>query len=119
MKGRYILAANKADLGLSVSEGIAVSAVTGQGIDKLREAILPQAAAAEETGFITSLRQARCLEEAVKALESAQFAIAENIPHEMLLLDLYGALRPIDAVTGATTADDILNRIFSTFCIGK
>ena len=35
------------------------------------------------------------------------------------LLDLYGALRPIDAITGATTADDILNRIFSTFCIGK
>lgn len=119
MKGRYILAANKADLGLAVTEGIPVSAVTGQGIDKLREAILPQAAAAEETGFITSLRQAKCLEEAVQALERAQFAITENIPHEMLLLDLYGALRPIDAVTGATTADDILNRIFSTFCIGK
>ena len=42
-----------------------------------------------------------------------------SIPHEMLLLDLYAALRPIDAITGATTADDILNRIFSTFCIGK
>jgi len=37
----------------------------------------------------------------------------------MLLLDLYAALRPIDGFTGATTADDILNRIFSTFCIGK
>jgi tRNA modification GTPase len=119
MQGRYILAANKADLGLAVEEGIAVSAVTGQGIDELRQAILPQAASASETGFITSLRQARCLEEAVLALERAQIAIAENIPHEMLLLDLYAALRPIDAVTGATTADDILNRIFSTFCIGK
>jgi tRNA modification GTPase len=93
--------------------------VTGQGIDHLRQAILPQAAAAAETGFITSLRQAKCLEEAVLALERAQMAITENIPHEMLLLDLYSALRPIDAVTGATTADDILNRIFSTFCIGK
>ena len=46
-------------------------------------------------------------------------AVEANIPHEMLLLDLYAALRPIDAITGATTADDILNRIFSTFCIGK
>jgi tRNA modification GTPase len=119
LQGRFILAANKADLGLAVTEGIPVSAVTGQGIDKLREAILPRAAAAEETGFITSLRQAKCLEEAVEALERAQVAITENIPHEMLLLDLYAALRPIDAVTGATTADDILNRIFSTFCIGK
>jgi tRNA modification GTPase len=119
MTGRYLLAANKADLGLAVHEGIAVSAVTGQGIDQLRAAILPQTAAAEETGFITSLRQAQCLEEAVIALERAQVAITENIPHEMLLLDLYSALRPFDGVTGATTADDILNRIFSTFCIGK
>jgi len=119
MQGRYLLAANKADLGLAVHEGIPVSAVTGQGIDQLREAILPQVAASEETGFITSLRQAKCLEEAVAALERAQVAITENIPHEMLLLDLYSALRGIDGVTGATTADDILNRIFSTFCIGK
>ena len=37
----------------------------------------------------------------------------------MLLLDLYGALRPLDEITGVTTSDDILNLIFSTFCIGK
>jgi tRNA modification GTPase len=49
----------------------------------------------------------------------ARTATSIGIPHEMLLLDLYAALRPIDAITGATTADDILNRIFSTFCIGK
>jgi tRNA modification GTPase len=37
----------------------------------------------------------------------------------MILLDLYNALRPLDEITGATTADDILNLIFSSFCIGK
>jgi tRNA modification GTPase len=37
----------------------------------------------------------------------------------MLLLDLYAALRPIDEITGVTTTDDILNLIFSSFCIGK
>ncbi len=37
----------------------------------------------------------------------------------MILLDLYGALRPLDEITGATTNDDILNLIFSRFCIGK
>jgi tRNA modification GTPase len=37
----------------------------------------------------------------------------------MLLLDLYSALRALDDITGATTADDILNLIFSSFCIGK
>jgi tRNA modification GTPase len=37
----------------------------------------------------------------------------------MLLLDLYACLRGLDELTGATTADDVLNLIFSTFCIGK
>jgi tRNA modification GTPase len=37
----------------------------------------------------------------------------------MVLLDLYGALRHLDSLTGETTTDDILNLIFSTFCIGK
>jgi tRNA modification GTPase len=37
----------------------------------------------------------------------------------MVLLDLYNALRALDELTGATVADDILNLIFSTFCIGK
>ena len=46
-------------------------------------------------------------------------AIDNKVPHEMLLLDLYNALRPLDEITGATTTDDILNLIFSTFCIGK
>jgi tRNA modification GTPase len=59
------------------------------------------------------------LRESGEALEQARIAAGLGIPHEMLLLDLYSALRPIDAITGATTADDILNRIFSTFCIGK
>jgi tRNA modification GTPase len=37
----------------------------------------------------------------------------------MLLLDLYNALKALDEITGATTPDDILNLIFSRFCIGK
>ena len=53
------------------------------------------------------------------ALEAAAGAVGAKIPHEMLLLDLYNALRPLDAITGATTTDDILSLIFSTFCIGK
>jgi tRNA modification GTPase len=52
-------------------------------------------------------------------LEKARGATTAGLPHELLLLDLYCALQPLDAITGVTTADDILNRIFSTFCIGK
>ena len=68
---------------------------------------------------MTSLRHEQLMKESHEALEQARNATSLGIPHEMMLLDLYAALRPIDAVTGATTADDILNRIFSTFCIGK
>ena len=46
-------------------------------------------------------------------------ANANSIPHEMILLDLYRALWALDSLTGQTTSDDILNLIFSTFCIGK
>jgi tRNA modification GTPase len=125
-QGRHLVAGNKCDLGRSMSgmpDCIAVSALTGEGIRELREAILesvaPNHALEVETGFITSLRHEQLLRESSTWLEKARGAVEANIPHEMLLLDLYAGLRPIDAITGATTADDILNRIFSTFCIGK
>jgi tRNA modification GTPase len=121
---RALIVANKSDLGATSLPGaIAVSALTGDGIPALRAAILaavaPEGALEQETGFITSLRHERLLRESAEWLEKARGAVKSAIPHEMLLLDLYAALRPIDAITGATTADDILNRIFSTFCIGK
>jgi tRNA modification GTPase len=121
---RPMLIANKADLGLSVNgDFLPVSAISGDGIDQLRSTILerlaPEGLATPESGAITSVRHEALLREAGEALANARRAVEFGIPHEMLLLDLYAALRPIDAVTGATTADDILNRIFSTFCIGK
>ncbi len=72
-----------------------------------------------ETGFLTNLRHQEKVRESLTALAAATLAIENKIPHEMLLLDLYSALRPLDEITGATTNDDILNLIFSTFCIGK
>jgi len=125
-QGRWLAAANKCDLprGAEVPEGaVLVSALTRQGIPHLRERILaaiaPHGALEQETGFITSLRHEQLLRESARYLEKAAGAVEAAIPHEMVLLDLYAALQPIDAITGATTADDILNRIFSTFCIGK
>ncbi len=119
-QGRWLLIGNKSDLPRQASIAqpiIEVSAVNGEGIPALRAAIAPPSD--QETGFITSLRHEQLLRESLLYLDRAETAARENIPHEMLLLDLYSALRPIDAITGATTADDILNRIFSTFCIGK
>jgi tRNA modification GTPase len=121
-QGKSLIIANKCDLAAS-PVGMPVSALTGEGIPELRRAIIdaiaPRGQIEQEGGFITSLRHEQLLRESQEALRQALTANGLGIPHEMLLLDLYAALRPIDAITGATTADDILNRIFSTFCIGK
>ena len=122
--GRTLVVGNKCDLADGGPAGaIRVSALSGEGIPQLREAILeavaPHGAFEQESGFITSVRHEQLLRESAMYLAKAREAAEAAIPHEMVLIDLYAALRPIDAITGATTADDILNRIFSTFCIGK
>ncbi len=97
------------------------SALTGEGIAALREHILALATggAAAEPGMLTNLRQHQAITTALAALADAAKANAGGIPHEMILLDLYRALWALDSLTGQTTPDDILNLIFSTFCIGK
>jgi tRNA modification GTPase len=102
---------------------VRASALTGEGIAELRAEILRhiggETGAQAEAGFLTNVRHQGLVQESLAALAAATSAVAAKVPHEMLLLDLYNALRPLDAVTGATTTDDILNLIFSTFCIGK
>jgi tRNA modification GTPase len=100
---------------------LATSALTGDGIAELRKRILELATggAAAEPGILTSLRHQQAIAAALAALADAAQANASSIPHEMILLDLYRALWALDSLTGQTTPDDILNLIFSTFCIGK
>jgi tRNA modification GTPase len=97
------------------------SALTGEGIPQLQHQIIAAAATGAEstTGMLTNLRQHEATSAAVVALSSARNAVATRTPHEMLLLDLYTALSQLDTLTGETTTDNILNLIFSTFCIGK
>jgi tRNA modification GTPase len=124
-QGRFLIVANKCDLTdfETGEQEIAVSALTGEGTDRLREAIFetlaPRGELEMQGGFITSVRQENLLREALPMLEKGRAAAIAGIPHELLMLDLYCALHPIDAITGATTADDILNKIFTSFCIGK
>jgi tRNA modification GTPase len=123
---RPLLVGNKSDLERRLEDLpdlLSVSAVTGTGIASVRQSILrtlaPNGLATPESGALTNIRHEALLKESAEALANARRAVGFGLPHEMLLIDLYAALRPIDAVTGATSADDILNRIFSTFCIGK
>ncbi len=124
-----IVVGNKCDLGTSDQWSVVsgqralTSALTGQGIGELRAEILRHiggvAGTQAESGFLTNIRHQGLIQDSLAALDAAKTAVAGKIPHEMLLLDFYNALRPLDAITGATTTDDILNLIFSTFCIGK
>ncbi len=124
-----LVVTNKIDMKISGQKlgdrapDVCTSAVTGEGVAELRAEILQHIrgknSAEIEQGFLTNVRHRGLIEDSLNALEAAKKAVAQKIPHEMLLLDLYNALRPLDAITGATTTDDILNLIFSTFCIGK
>lgn len=128
--GPHLIVGNKCDLPQAMQPALlhaedlqVVSASTGFGLDALQAAILRKLAPEEgippQASLITNARHAGLLRECAAALEKARGAQLQRLPHEMLLFDLYTALQPIDAITGGTTADDILHRIFNTFCIGK
>ena len=123
-----ILVLNKSDLppaahgdllnGLQV---VRTSARTGDGIEALKQAILGLLGAqtGNESALISNLRQAEAIHAALQSLKKALAETQRSIPHEFLLLDLHEALAALDTLTGTSTPDDILNLIFSTFCIGK
>lgn len=128
--GALLVACNKSDLpskiagaDLEVTPVVWTSALTGEGIPELRTKILEIAAPSRELGtegeFLTNLRHQQLLKDSLQALATARHATGQHVPHEMLLLDLYEALRPLDQITGATYVDDVLEIIFSTFCVGK
>ena len=127
---RAILVENKSDLGTTgghstvpKNASVPTSALTGAGIPELRAAILEhaggEAGASFESALLTNARHQALVGDSLAALANAVSAVNNRVPHEMLLLDLYHGLRPLDEITGATTTDDILNLIFSRFCIGK
>ena len=123
----HLILYNKIDLlpaGRTPNETAAIltSALTGSGLDDLREAILAKLGASgslADAGSLNNLRQQEAITTALAALTAAATANAAALPHEVILLDLHTTLRALDSLTGATTPDDILARIFSTFCIGK
>jgi tRNA modification GTPase len=101
---------------------VSTSALTGAGLDELRAAVLAHlrsGSAGAEEGALNNLRQHGAVTAALTALDAAESANGNHLPHELLLVDLHTALAALDSLTGVTTTDDILALIFSTFCIGK
>jgi tRNA modification GTPase len=125
----FLVILNKQDLADPEAQGrektlqtVETSALTGSGIPELRYAILSLVTREipdMESAVLTNHRQQRSVSDAIGALDQVHEAASANIPHEMILLDLYEGLRALDAFSGSTTSDDILNLIFTNFCIGK
>jgi tRNA modification GTPase len=136
--GALVVAANKSDLPAKVSvreveekldncgdrpsaSVVCTSALNGDGIQELREKILEAAAPGgiREADLLTNFRHEQLINDSLQALAKAREASRQRVHHEMLLLDLYDALRALDQITGATDVEDLLGIIFSTFCVGK
>jgi tRNA modification GTPase len=102
---------------------VEVSAKTGAGIDELRSAILSHILGGEgvcrDGMLVTNLRHCHYLEAAESCLTRAASALSENLSEEFVLADLHEGLRNLGAITGETSVGDLLEEIFSRFCIGK
>lgn len=99
-----------------------VSAVAGTGIEELRAAILAPfaASATEDHGLlITNARHHDLLVRAVSGLAFSAKLLEQHASEELVLVGLHEALKLLGEITGETTTEDILGRIFATFCIGK
>lgn len=114
----------KADIALLPPDSpkVVLSAKTGEGISELKETIYNEAlgqTAKTETTIITNARHKKALDSAAEALQDAIECFKRKEPLEFVAMQLRDALSYIGEITGQTTPDDILNIIFSEFCIGK
>ena len=128
--GPRVVIANKADLPSAWSgSGIAVSAVTGVGLDQLRAAII--GALSGEPGTVagtddfrdvprvSNQRHLLQLESAVMAITRSLEQLNQGATEELVLAELTDAREALESLTGTRTSDDLLRHIFSTFCVGK
>jgi tRNA modification GTPase len=125
----HLLVVNKIDLPSaaapvieSAANVLRVSAKTGEGIENLRNSIVDgfRRPGTEAGGFLISDARhydllSRSHSEIIESIE----LLSNHTSEEMVLVGLHNALRSLGEITGETTTEDMLTRIFSTFCIGK
>ncbi|MDT8449880.1 MAG: tRNA uridine-5-carboxymethylaminomethyl(34) synthesis GTPase MnmE [Wenzhouxiangellaceae bacterium] len=102
-------------------ERIALSALTGQGLDRLDRAVAEHFGL-DESGigeFSARARHVECIEAAVGRLAAARDVLAETGSGELVAEELRLAAEALGEITGHIHSDDLLGRIFSSFCIGK
>jgi tRNA modification GTPase len=90
------------------------------GLDELKQAIVDEVIDIPlESVAVTNVRHKQALSSAQKSLIHAQESATAQMSQEFIALDIRDALDHLGDITGETTTEDILGRIFSTFCIGK
>ncbi|MGI8424938.1 MAG: tRNA uridine-5-carboxymethylaminomethyl(34) synthesis GTPase MnmE [Chloroflexota bacterium] len=130
-----VIALNKADLPVRVTEPdaaglvtdakvVSVSALTGQGMDALRTALADAGGwqserSGETPGVVTSARHRDTLGRARQSLADAIAALEEGVAIDAVSTDVRNALSTLGEITGETVTEDVLTEIFSRFCIGK
>jgi tRNA modification GTPase len=115
-----VAVATQCDRAAGPSGSLATSAVTGQGLDELRALLAERARARRAAPLAPSLSRCRHhVEACLDHLRKAHNVVLFDDPPEVLALELRAALDELGAIVGAVYTDDLLDRIFSRFCIGK
>ena len=98
---------------------VATSAVTGAGLEELVDAVLAGLASRGSEGFQVSARHREALAAAHEALTAGLAELAQGAPLDLVAEGLRAATVALDGITGRTTPEDLLDRIFARFCLGK
>ena len=130
-----VLVVNKSDLGQAVSEAeyrqwlpnppiVRLSARTGQGLGELEQTVVSQMVQGEidltgDSLVVTRARHKQALKEANASLEEARRTLTQGLPMDLVAVDIRGAAESLGEVTGDTVMDEVIDRIFADFCIGK
>lgn len=100
-----------------------VSATEKIGINDLekeiKELFFTQGLEIKNEAFLTNIRHKRALDTALEALESARQGVLAGTPSDFISIDLQNSLASLGEITGETMDDEIINRIFAQFCLGK
>ncbi len=100
-----------------------ISALTGEGLAQLEDAIAELVLVGQtitgESMLVTSARHQEALRRSAEHLRAAHVSLVQHLPLDFVSIDLRSAYDALGEVTGETASDDLLDRIFSEFCIGK
>lgn len=135
IKGRKaVILANKTDIDINIDVDalckytdaeniIYISVKEGSGIEKLTERFkdmfLGGDVAAKESVLISNARHKNMLEKSMEALDRAIATIESGMPEDFISMDLQDALTALGEITGDSVDDEIIDRIFTRFCLGK